>query len=58
MNNSLKNIPKQFLKNSSMKNNSEQSIYIASTEITNKNQNHLNDNIWFLILILIIFDII
>ncbi len=56
MNNNLKNIPKQFLKNSSFDNNYNTEIYISSTQNNKKSTN--NDNIWFLIIILILFDII
>lgn len=62
MNNSLKNIPKQFLKNTSFTNNYITSIGISSTqnkEKTSKNANNVsNDNIWILIILLIILDII
>lgn len=58
MNNNLKNIPKQFLKNSSYTKEYSQPVYITSTQINNTNQACSNDNIWFLILILVIFDII
>ena len=56
MNNNLKNIPKQFLKNSSFDSNYNTEIYIASTQ--NNKKNTSNYNIWFLIIILILFDII
>ncbi len=56
MNNNLKNIPIQFLKNSSFDNNYNTEIYISSTQNNKKNIN--NDNIWLFILILILFDII
>ncbi len=58
MNNNLKNIPKQFLKNSSVTNDYNTNVYISSTEINKKKQNLQNDNIWILIIVLIIFDII
>ncbi len=56
MNNNLKNIPTQFLKNSSFNTNYNTEIYISSTQNIKKNAN--NDNIWFLIIIFILFDII
>ena len=58
MNNNLKNIPSQFLKNSSLTNDYNTTVYISSTEINKKKQSIQNDNIWILIIILIIFDII
>lgn len=61
MNNNLKNIPIQFLKNISFIDDYNTEIYISSTENNKKiikSQNANNDNLWFLIMFLIIFDII
>lgn len=61
MNNNLKNIPTEFLKNFSFNKNYNTEVHISSTEINKKNLNFSNcniDNIWILIMIFIIFDII
>ncbi|WP_250278927.1 hypothetical protein [[Clostridium] colinum] len=58
MNNNLKNIPIQFLKNFSFNDNYNTEVYISSTKINKKTENLPNDNIWILLIILIIFDII
>ena len=61
MNSNLKNIPAQFLKNLSINDNYNTEIHISSTKINKKSleiQNNTNDNIWILIMMLIIFDII
>ena len=61
MNSNLKNIPTQFLKNLSINDNYNTEIHISSTKINKKSleiQNNTNDNIWILIMMLIIFDII
>ena len=51
MDNNLKNIPIQFLKNTSFNNDYNTEIYISS--IKNNKKNRHNDNICVLIIILI-----
>lgn len=60
MNDNLKNIPIQFLKNTSFINNYNTDVYISSRKINNipKKTIKNNDNIWLLIMLLIILDII
>ena len=59
MDNNLKNIPKPFLKNIHSKEDYNTDLYISSTKNNKKTQNiYTNDNIWILIIIFIIFDII
>ena len=56
MNSNLKNIPTQFLKNLSLNDNYNTEVHISSTKINKKSleiQNNTNDNIWILIMMLI-----
>lgn len=54
MNKSSKAIPKEFLKNSNIK-NSEPDFYITSSQIK---KNQKNDTIWLLLVFLILLDIL
>ncbi len=59
MNKNLKNIPKQFLKNTSFSNNYSTNISISSIQNKEKNSQNSNyDNIWIILILLIILDII